>query len=68
MVMKVQIIVDDEGAKTQMAGEGTIKEVSQVLVQLDVLKFKLLKILDSDNDNNEFVAKLPKGSADWGDD
>ena len=68
MVMKVQITVDDDSARTEMAGEGTIKEISQVLVQLDILRFKLLKILDSDDEGSEFVAKLPNGSTKWGDD
>jgi hypothetical protein len=56
-VMKVQIMVDGDQIKTVMSGGGTQAEIGQVIFQTELLKFKLLRMLDDDNIGDMFVAR-----------
>ena len=48
-MMEIRIKVTDEGkATTEMVGEGAGMEIKEAIFQMDLLRFKLLRLLDDD--------------------
>ena len=60
-MMQVQIQVKGSEVKTEMIGAGNQTEVELVISQMERLKFKLLKTLDSD-ENCTIIKDSDEGS------
>lgn len=57
-MIEIRIKVDDDGnAKTEMVGQATAGQFAHVIFQTEMLKFKVLRMLDDDGVGNMIAIK-----------
>ena len=65
--MKIQITAEGDSAKTEMLGEGQAREVEKIIFQMDLLRFKLLRMLDDNSEGGSMMYQRKGEGEDWGD-